>query len=45
MKKFLGYALFTICVTVFMLYYQFPEDIAVQLVQSKANEFDTTVEN
>jgi type II secretion system protein N len=39
MKKFLGYALFTICVTIFMLYYQFPEDIAVQLVKSKANEF------
>ena len=34
----MGYALFAICVTVFMLYYQFPEDIAVQLVKSKARE-------
>ena len=38
MKKFLGYALFAICMMVFMLYYQFPEDIAVQLVKSKARE-------
>lgn len=34
----MGYALFAICVMVFMLYYQFPEDIAVQLVKSKARE-------
>jgi len=38
MKKILGYLLFIICVTIFMLYYQFPEDIAVQLVKSKARE-------
>lgn len=34
----MGYALFTICVTVFMLYYQFPEEIAVQLFKSKAKD-------
>jgi len=38
MKKFLGYTLFTICVTVVMLYYQFPEEIAVQLLKSKARQ-------
>jgi len=38
MKKILGYALFAICVMIFMLYYQFPEDIAVQLFKSKARE-------
>ncbi|KPA17159.1 hypothetical protein MHK_002581 [Candidatus Magnetomorum sp. HK-1] len=38
MKKFLGYTLFTICVTLVMLYYQFPEEIAVQLLKSKASQ-------
>jgi len=34
----LGYALYAICVTIFMLYYQFPEDIAVQLVKSQTQK-------
>ena len=34
----MGYALFAICVTIFMLYYHFPKDIAVQLFKLKARE-------
>ncbi|MBF0450269.1 MAG: type II secretion system protein GspN [Candidatus Magnetomorum sp.] len=38
MKTFLGYTLFAICVTVFMLYYQFPEEMAAQLFKSKMRQ-------